>query len=635
MSDDMAVDITPDKSLMKKLGMAGYRTEQAIAELIDNSIDARMEGVVEEIGIVLDFKGRRITVSDNGHGMDMDELAAAMTIAKETKGDGSLGRFGIGMKSACSALGKRFLIRTAKADSDVEYRAEYDEDKWLSDEGLGWNNFAITKDPLAERWHGTRIEISELSVPLYPNQVSNFKESFGIRYGPYLQDGQVNIRINTGRCRSAEFDAVPGIHIPVEIQLEFGHRITGHLSLLKRHSVRGQYGINLFQKGRLIKAFEKFGFPPHPRNSKLLGKLNLDHVPVNFTKSAFIEESPEYKQAVKEFADSSELRKALSLSWAVDERSVPVEAVFDYFGDNGRPQHLAKRVSASLSRQMLDRPKPFDIAVGKGAATVSIKSLRDEPFYRIDDTGGRTHIVINRDSKAFGLVKNPLFLVAMIASEVNLLAEDPNLAGVIKARNSSIASFLGEWSQEKEPRHRNRSVPVPSIAGYGLEDNLVDLHEFLKDGYEFKFQFTSLSTLAPYLHNLLGKVVYTLHTTPGSGGYLADLLSGKFGADLVVVDQPSRDQLKALLTVGAIRRIVAIQEYSSIPGPTIAGPEKALVDLVTDMHAHGLVLADSEPAHILEHMRRHNMLDMGKLDRYAKAARRTTELKELLEMAGQ
>jgi len=35
------VDLTPDKSLVKKIGLAGYRTEQAIAELIDNAIDAR------------------------------------------------------------------------------------------------------------------------------------------------------------------------------------------------------------------------------------------------------------------------------------------------------------------------------------------------------------------------------------------------------------------------------------------------------------------------------------------------------------------------------------------------------------------------------------------------------------------
>lgn len=49
-------------------------------------------------------------------------------------------------------------------------------------------------------------------------------------------------------------------------------------------------------------------------------------------------------------------------------------------------------------------------------------------------------IVINRDSKAFGLVKTPLFLVAMIASEASLLAKNPNLAGITKSRNRAIST---------------------------------------------------------------------------------------------------------------------------------------------------------------------------------------------------
>lgn len=44
MTRTIPVDITPDKSLIKKLGLVGYRTEQAVAELVDNSIDARVEG---------------------------------------------------------------------------------------------------------------------------------------------------------------------------------------------------------------------------------------------------------------------------------------------------------------------------------------------------------------------------------------------------------------------------------------------------------------------------------------------------------------------------------------------------------------------------------------------------------------
>jgi len=37
------IDITPDKTLFPKLGSSGYSIPQALAELIDNSIDARVE----------------------------------------------------------------------------------------------------------------------------------------------------------------------------------------------------------------------------------------------------------------------------------------------------------------------------------------------------------------------------------------------------------------------------------------------------------------------------------------------------------------------------------------------------------------------------------------------------------------
>lgn len=110
------VDITPDKSLIKKLGLVGYRTEQAVAELVDNSIDARLDGT-ENIWVRLDYKLGRITVSDDGAGMDTDALRDALTIARETKGEGNLGQFGLGMKSACSSLGKAFVLTTATPGS--------------------------------------------------------------------------------------------------------------------------------------------------------------------------------------------------------------------------------------------------------------------------------------------------------------------------------------------------------------------------------------------------------------------------------------------------------------------------------------------------------------------------------------
>ena len=165
--NDIQVDITPDKSLIQKIGLVGYRTEHAVAELLDNSIDARVPGKKEGILVRLDFEAREIHVNDDGRGMSKNDLTNAMTVAKGTKSEQSLGRFGIGMKSACSSLGKRFTITTSKVKSCKEYRTVYDENEWLSDKSKNWRNFTITERTLdkKEDWHGTRITVTELNVP--------------------------------------------------------------------------------------------------------------------------------------------------------------------------------------------------------------------------------------------------------------------------------------------------------------------------------------------------------------------------------------------------------------------------------------------------------------------------------------
>ena len=61
MTEKTTIDITPDKSLIQKLGLTGYRTAEAISELLDNSIDARIGEDTERIDVVLDFVGKTIS----------------------------------------------------------------------------------------------------------------------------------------------------------------------------------------------------------------------------------------------------------------------------------------------------------------------------------------------------------------------------------------------------------------------------------------------------------------------------------------------------------------------------------------------------------------------------------------------
>ena len=625
-------DITPDKSLIQKLGLVGYRTEQAIAELLDNSIDARVEDRKEMITVRLSPNDRMIQVADDGHGMNEDDLADAMTVAKGTKLKGQLGQFGMGMNSACSALGKNFVIATSRVDSDEEYQTEYDEEKWLLDESKSWKNLEITARTLGEgeKWHGTKITIKKLKVPVYPNQVSKFKESFGTRYAPYLRSGQISIKINTMFCIPEKPDVVEGSTSEVKISLSKNNKLWGHVALLKKRSVRGDYGIHLFKNKRLIKANEKFGFSAHPKQAQVIGALNMDHVPVNFSKSGFIEDSLEYQEALSAFRESPELKNILRLAQSRREIVASVESVFDYFGGKSPQQYLDRSVNLKIAGDILDKTPRLEVKMDNKLADIRLEALGDLPLYTINSSNSQITVVINKDNRAFKFVKNPLFLIGMIASEIKILATSPNFESVVKERNRSLGKFVEEWSKKPgEASFRDREVEIPYMVNYKLANDLFEPHEYLKEKIGFRFQFTALSTLVPYLHNLRGKVVYTVYTEPGKGEYLADMLGQKFDSKFVVVNKPKSGMLNMLLQIPTVDRIIAIREYSVIRGSTVAAPEKAYLDLVNEA-GRGIPIDETELRKVFSSMRRYNLIDHTKLRTYANFIKRMGALERIL-----
>ncbi len=635
MDDSTHVDITPDKSLVQKLGLVGYRTEQAVAELLDNSIDARIPDKMVAIQVQLNFQDRWICVRDDGHGMDRDGLANAMTIARGTKVEGELGQFGIGMKSACSALGKKFIISTSKINSDKEYSAGYDEKSWLSDESQSWENFTINERTLKEEedWHGTKIVISELNVSLYPNQVSKFKDNFGIRYFPYLKTGQVSIQINTVSCKPEKPDTVEGSKKNIRIELGLGEKINGHVALLKKRSIKGRYGLHLFKNGRLIKAYEKFGFAAHPENAKIIGDLNLDHVPVNFNKSAFIEESPEYQRAVNAIRQYPKFRETIQSSKSKSQSTVPIKSLFDYFNNEFIPLYMDRSVRSKVSQELLDNTKPFTIKTGGNTVEIEIKPLKNEPLYIMEKHDSKIRVTINRDDEAFGFVKNPLYLIGTIASEIRLLDKDPNFEIFLKKRNQDVHEFLNAWSKKgvKKEVSRDRDVDIPHIPNYGLADELIEVHDYLKENFGYKFQFTALSTLTPYLHNLRGMLVYTLYTEPSRGEYLSEVLAGRFEGEFTVIHAADRKTLDTFLRMPAVKRIISIREYAVIRGATIATPEKAFLDLLNETHSHGSQLDMPELERMFAAMKRSNLINSKNLQTCAKLIKKSGLLKHILE----
>lgn len=98
--------------LSETLRAAGYEFVDAMADLVDNSIDAGATEIYVNIGLD-SYLEPQVFIADNGCGMSRAEIAQALTYGSEDSADSErLGKFGIGLKTASTAFCRRILILT-------------------------------------------------------------------------------------------------------------------------------------------------------------------------------------------------------------------------------------------------------------------------------------------------------------------------------------------------------------------------------------------------------------------------------------------------------------------------------------------------------------------------------------------
>ncbi len=596
-----SIDITPDKSLIQKLGLTGYKTEQAIAELIDNAIDARIHTRRERIDVTLDFTGRTISVVDDGMGMDMETLKNGLIIAKGTKGQEKLGKFGLGMKSACSTLGKAFSITTTKEDSDVEYAIHYDEDEWLRDATKTWKSFEVETRKKIRPWNGTLIEISKLNVALYQNQTTAFKQSFGIRYGAYFKDELVSLFVNSRECAATPIRMVKDSRKKIDIGLADGHRLKGWIGLLEKRSIRGDYGIHLYKNKRLIKAFDKFGIRPHPEVAKIVGELELDHVPTNFHKTGFIEDSLSYEESVNAFKKEPIVVETIRSSIAKAPPISSIQSILDYSVDEKQEGKIKSRINTSDAHTLLHKADEFSYNYDSDTVNFVFADRNDDKLYDISRTSDGYKITVNRKNSLFEAVGNPLFLIGLIGLEAkHILPEFEKYDEFLKKRNASWSKFIQKWSdKKKKPKRKPEAIPMRE---YHLADNLIDLHDYLSEKFEFDFQFTGLSTLSSYLHNAYNKIPYNIETGTGTGQLLHDVIMGFAGKKFSVIINPKGRDVKAMMGYSDKTKFIIIRESAKRLTATLASPKKAWIDLLVELKRGTMPISRNELANILDYL---------------------------------
>ncbi|MFE8950883.1 ATP-binding protein [Streptomyces althioticus] len=233
--------LPPDAGYGKALTNQGYGFEVAIADLVDNSIDAGADKIV--VHFLRDAE-RILTllVIDNGKGMDDAGLDAAMTVGRRRDyGDNALGMYGTGLKAASLSHAASLTVVSRTKRSRAAGRrltAEGIEDRFRCD----------TVDPryaqeLVDRydgiieWQGTIVRWDHVRVfetvttgqsdHFLSKAIARLETHLGLYLHRFLQNG-LKLDIAVWDISSAEGELGEEVdHIAVQALDPFGYKVPG------------------------------------------------------------------------------------------------------------------------------------------------------------------------------------------------------------------------------------------------------------------------------------------------------------------------------------------------------------------------------------------------------------------------
>lgn len=121
------IEALPDpERMIEGLRDTGYKFNTAVADIIDNSIAAK--ATVVDLQIRMDLRNNiRVSIADNGEGMNRVGIVNAMTYGSQRRSDpSSLGKFGLGLKTASTAFSRVLSVISRPAAEGPLLQATWD-----------------------------------------------------------------------------------------------------------------------------------------------------------------------------------------------------------------------------------------------------------------------------------------------------------------------------------------------------------------------------------------------------------------------------------------------------------------------------------------------------------------------------
>lgn len=291
----------PTTKLLSSLRHSGYSSVSAIADLVDNSIDAgatKVDILIESDGAKI-CPNTRVSVIDNGCGMHRELLVEALKVGSETshkKGD--LGKFGMGLITSPLSFGREIDVLT-RVKGGEHLHGLFDHDFMI--ENKTWE---ITVDEMDSKQvkqfrnevgaEGTIVTVGRIdrcTYALISAFVSNLKNHIGRVYFERL-GRNLNITVN-GEEVLAKDPLEPSVECPIREDEIVCEELGVNMSVVlvpktipddKEWNIApsgAECGVWYVRSGRLIshKSFKSLGRAPH-------NSLNRLRVVVRFNEDA-------------------------------------------------------------------------------------------------------------------------------------------------------------------------------------------------------------------------------------------------------------------------------------------------------------------------------------------------------------
>ena len=217
------VPIPPSTNLIRVLANSGYTIEAAVADIVDNSISHGAKNI--SISFVRDGEESYVEISDDGSGMNDDQLQKAMVFADkspdETRDIVDLGRYGVGMKTASSSFCNLLQVISKGSDGAVNsYQFPFTEKEWniyriettpgdipsKTGTRVIWRNLKLTNDKTEND------SILSVDVDSFVNIVDKVGSHLSKVFGLLIEKG-LSISVNDNKLDGWNPFIVPGLDV--------------------------------------------------------------------------------------------------------------------------------------------------------------------------------------------------------------------------------------------------------------------------------------------------------------------------------------------------------------------------------------------------------------------------------------